>query len=381
MRGISRLCATIGIACVTICTFGHVGLAQPADPFDAAILVKKSIWANLATVVPGAKLSLANGSISIVDAAFCGASDTEAKFLVAIKLKEPMPYIVVQEKDCNTALADLARANANPSYDGLARVSVKRADAGLAIEVGDVAARPTADVSAALLKDIRSYKTVSGRQKVAVGSGPSKEDIELTLQFANSGILARVYQSGASHALKAADLPKDFPASQGNMAIVLSHEAIARTVQRHLKDTPIPIKGADAKVHVESYSGSGDRVTVSVRVTSSGLMFGGSASWTGANLLLSEYAIKSLRDCSGKSGFEKPLCEGARTLETKTAETFAEAEWPKFKSTKMVPLTRADKIRFELFGRPAFFAGQTLSNSASERTLTIVLDAFVGIEK
>jgi hypothetical protein len=183
-----------------------------------------------------------------------------------------------------------------------------------------------------------------------------------------------------SHSLRSVDAAFIASATPGNTRIVISHAAISKVHETYFRDKEFPINGTDARFKIDSYSGSANSVALHGTIKNAGLTFAASATWSGSDLQLSEYTIKSTKDCSRGSSFEKNLCNLAKEAETKTAEALALLAWQKYRSSPLVPLTRNDKIKFELYGRRVYLAGQTLNTSATAAELIITLDSYVGLD-
>ncbi len=145
------------------------------DDFDAAILIKKSFWANISNVISMASIDLPSGKIYIIDATLCEAGIGEATFLISFKQTDPQPMIVTQEGDCTTPVANLVSANANPGYDGLAFVAVRQQSTGLKIATTEASIKPATSISSSLLQEIRSFEKVATLQNVDVGDGSFTE--------------------------------------------------------------------------------------------------------------------------------------------------------------------------------------------------------------
>jgi hypothetical protein len=357
---------------------------QGFDNFDAAVVLKKSVWSNLvATVLPMANVSFPSGKVSLVDGVLCEISTEKARFLVAFKVSEAHPYNVISENDCSKSVDDIVKDKTQLTYDGLAYVIANSKGERLRLSTAEVTVRNGATVSQSLLQDIQSYDAVVERQSVTVGEGSLPDHIDLTLNFVNGGLVVKAWHPAMSHSLNQGDVPDSFVVSTNtaNTAVVISHNAIAKIVETHLRDKLLPIEGTNAKFKVESYSGGYDEVTVDASITDAGLTFAGSATWSGPELRLSAYSVRSTKDCSTGNALEKNLCNLAREVETKAAEALALVAWQKYKSAKMSPLTRADKIKFKIYEKAAYFAGRTIFTTANENRLMIGLDSYIGIER
>lgn len=358
--------------------------AQDFASFDAAVVLKKSIWSNLAaSILPLAKVDLTKGSISLVDAVLCSSVTGTTKVLVAFKERDPKAYIVVTETDCTKSAADLARSKTQQVYDGLAYMVATSENKRLHLAVTEAALREGANLSPGLLDDIRSYNVTFNGQSVGVGEGSVSDRLDLSANLVDGGLVVKAQEPAMSHDLGDTDIPASFTSSeqQANTQILISHGALSKIVATYLLNKELPINGTDAKFKIVSYSGGVDQVVVKATIADAGITFSAMAKWTGPDLRLSSYSVESTKDCSSGSSIQKSLCNIARGAETKAAEAVAAIAWQKYQSTALVPLTREDKIKFELYGRPAYFAGQTLSASSRAKQLMITLDSYVGVDR
>jgi hypothetical protein len=357
---------------------------QELDNFDAALVLKKSVWSNLvAAVLPIAGVSFPSGKVSLVAAAICEISTEKARFLVAFNVSGSHINNVISENDCGKSADDIVKDKTQPTYDGLAYVIANSQGGRLRLSTAEATVRNGATVSQSLLQDIRSYNAVVERQAATVGEGFLADHIDLTLNFVNGGLVVKAWHPAMPHSLNQGDVPDSFVVSTNtaNAAVVISHNAIAKIVETHLRDKLLPIEGTNAKFKVESYSGGYDEVTVDASITDAGLTFAGSATWSGPELRLSAYSIRSTKACSTGTALEKKFCNLARELETRAAEALALVAWQKYKSAKMSPLTRADKIKFKIYEKPAYFSGRTIFATANENHLMIGLDSYIGTER
>jgi len=363
---------------------GTGACAQDFTAFDAAIVLKKSIWSNLvASVIPLAKVDLPKGRISLVDAVLCSSSGNTTKVLLAFKEKNPKAHIVITEADCGKSAADLVRSKTQEVYDGLAYVVASSENGLLHLAATEAALRAGASLSQGLFDDIRLYRLVFNSQPVAVGDGVLADQINLSADFVDGGLVIKAQEPAISHDLGGSDIPTSFIASgqRGNTQIRISHSALAKIVATRLRDKELPINGTEARFKIVSYSAGVDRVAVNATIAEAGIAFSGTAVWTGEDLRLSSYSVASTKDCSSGSAIQKGLCNIARQAETKAAEALAAIAWQKYQSTPLVPLTRGDKIKFDLYGQPAYFSGQSISASSFAKQLVITVDSYVGVDR
>jgi hypothetical protein len=350
------------------------------DDFDAAVLIKKSFWDNISGVLPMASVEFTGGSVSIVDSILCDSGVGSAKFLVAFKASDPQPVLLTQKSSCNTTAANLVSGSTNTGYDGFAFVSAKQNDAGLEIAVTDMAVRPGASLSAPLIQEIRSYDKVVALQNINVGDGSFSENADAFVNFEQDGLIVLIRDSSMSHALHHSDISADFASSttNANSEVIISHDALMKIVANRLSNKALPINGTNATVKIMSYTGAADSVDVTANVYEQSFVFGAAATWSGLDLLLTSYSVKSLKDCSKESLLKKVACEAAKQVETIAAQALVQAACKNCMSTRIVPLTRDNKIEFKLYGRPAFFAAQTVSTVSNDRALIISLDSYIG---
>ena len=295
-------------------SWGAVPLgAQGFDAFDAAVLIKKPFWANIVNVIPLASLDLPNGKIFMVDATLCEVSAGRARFLVAFKLSDPQPRVVTEDADCSKFAADIVGAKAGAGYDGVAFIAVTQKGAGLDIATSDSATRKDAGISPGLLKDIQTYEKFVEQQTVDLGDGSFSENANVVVSFLSDGLLVLIRDPSMAHVLQTADIPSDFMSSAppGNSKIIVSHDALSKVVSNHLIDKALPINGTDATVKIKSYSGAANAVNVGAIVSEKSYLFAASATWSGPNLLLSNYSVKSMKDCS-KGGLHRRPGSGDR---------------------------------------------------------------------
>jgi hypothetical protein len=350
------------------------------DSFDAAVLVKKSFWDNVSNVLPMASIDLPDGKVTIVDSTLCDSQNGSARFLVAFKVSDPQPTLLTQPSNCNTAAADLVSGNPNTGYDGLAFVAAKQNDAGLEVTVTDMAVRPGATLGASLVHDIQSYDKVVSLQNIDIGDGSFSETADAFMNFMQDGLVVLIRDSSMSHTLRPSDIPADFmsSASGANSEVLISHDALTKIVANRLSNQAILIKGTNATAKITSYTGSPNNVSVGANVYEQSIVLGGTATWSGSDLLLTSYSVKSLKDCSNMNFLQKAACEAAKQAETIAAQALLQAACRNCMSTRIVPLTRDNKIKFQLYGRPAFFAAQTISTASTGKALIISLDSYIG---
>ena len=352
--------------------------------FDVAVILEKSIWSNLvAAILPSAKFDLTRATISLVDAVLCESAADKTRLLLAFKEKDAQAYIVVTESDCDKSAAALAKEKMQPFYDGFVYVSAASKDGRLQVVATEAAARDGASLTPGVIEDIRAYAVTLDGQSLNVGEGALSNRVDLSGNFVDGGLVVKGRHPAMNHALKDTDILAGFIASTqpGNTQVLISHGAISKVVEIYLQGKEFPINGTDAKFKIVSYSGDVDRVTIQATIDNAGLTFSRSATWSGRDLRLSSYSVKSIKDCSSGSAFQKAICNVAREAETKAAEALAAIAWQKYQSTALVPLTRNDKIKFQLYSRPAYFAGQTVSASSTAEKLTITLDSYVGVDR
>jgi hypothetical protein len=63
------------------------------------------------------------------------------------------------------------------------------------------------------------------------------------------------------------------------------------------------------------------------------------------------------------------------------AQSLAQVAWQKYQSSPLVPLMRSDKIKFDLYGQPAYFSGQSISASSLAKQLVMTVDSYVGVDR
>jgi hypothetical protein len=379
--------STMSRACLHLLVLGMTGTgawAQDFVAFDAAVVLKKSIWSNLAaSILPLAKVELPKGKLSLVDAVLCPSIGNTTKVLVAFKEKDPKAYIVVTEPDCGRSAADLAQSKTQQVYDGLAYIAVTSENGSLRVATTEAALRQGVSLSPGLIDDIRSYALTFKGQTIDLGEGSLSDRVDLSANLVDGGLVVKAQESTVSHDLADGDIPTGFITSEqpGNTQIRISHSALSKIVATHLRDKELPINGTQAKFKIVSYSADVDRVAIKAMITNAGLTFSGTAAWTGADLRLSSYSVESIKDCSSGSAIQKSLCDVARGAETAVAQGLAQVAWQKYQSTPLVPLTRADKIKFDLYGQPAYFSGQSISASSLAKQLVMTVDSYLGVDR
>jgi hypothetical protein len=377
---VSRTCLQLFVLAMT----GTGAWAQDFTAFDAAVVLKKSIWSNLAaSILPLAKVELPKGKLSLVDAVLCPSTGNTTKVLVAFKEKDPKAYIVVTEPDCDKSAADLAQSKTEQVYDGLAYMAVTSENGHLHVATKEAALRQGARLSPGLLDDVRSYALTFNGQTINLGEGSLSDRIDLSANLVDGGLVVKAQESTVSHDLVDADVPTGFitSAPPGNTQIRISHSALSNIVATHLRDKELPINGTEAKFKIVSYSAAVDRVAIKAMITNAGLTFSGTATWTGTDLRLSSYSVESTKDCSSGSAIQKSLCNVARSAETVVAQSLAQVAWQKYQSSPLVPLMRSDKIKFDLYGQPAYFSGQSISASSLAKQLVMTVDSYVGVDR
>jgi hypothetical protein len=351
------------------------------DEFDAAVLIKKSFWKDIADVLPLAGVELQSGKVTLVAATLCEVRAGSARFLVAFEVADPKPASLAQGVDCNKSAADLVSVNPNAGYDGLAFVSVRQGNAGLEVAVSDVAVKPAATISTAVLQEVRSYKKTFALQNIDLGDEYTK-DAEVFVNFLQDGLIVLIRDSAMAHALRPSDIQTDFVSSSGkaNSELLISHDALSKIAADRLSKTTIPLADTGATIRITSYTGSVDKVSVQADVARQTYLFKGSATWSGSDLPLTEHSLKTQKDCSKQSGTSWIACEAVRKAEDAAADAMIGACSTCFFPAHVVPLTKDKKFKFEVYGRSAFFAAQTISAVSNAKALVVMLDSSVGAQ-
>ena len=345
------------------------------DAFDAAVLIKKSFWKDVANALPLAAVDLPSGKVTIVGAALCDVQNGSARFLVAFKAADPKSTSVAQG-DCSKSLTDIISANTDAHYDGLALVSVKQGNPGLEVAVTDAAVKPTG-TSTSLLQEVQSYKKTFALQNIDLGEEYTR-DAEASVNFLQDGLIFLIRNSSMPHSLQASDVPTDFTSlsSRANSEIIISHDALSKIAADKLSKKAFPLGGKLATVKIISYSGSNKKIIVHADVNadieSKRYDFKGTATWSGANLQLSDTKLKSQWDCSKTSGLTYVGCKAVETAGAALPSTCGCVP------PQIAPLTSDKKFEFEIYKKKVFFAAQTISTTSNAKALIVMLDSKVG---
>jgi hypothetical protein len=366
----------------TVCLFtsSQSCSAEVFAEFDAAVVLKKTIWADLTGLLPAIRLVLPNGTLTVVDSVLCQVGEQRIELLLALKENNPETRVILTETDCGKTATDLVKSIAGSKYDLLAYVAVSAASDGVLTKVTDAARNSDGTVSDGLFNEVRSYSLTSGQLTISLNEGAFSKEISLSIELVSGDLLVKGHNPELKAALRDADISKTFSNAEqaGNTKVFFSHEAVGNLVAAYLKDKPLPIEGTDGRIEVDSYSGEQDRASLHGKVTWSGFLFGGSATWSGPELLLSDYKVTSLKDCSSGNAIQHGLCNAQRQAETAAVEALAAGAWPKYKSTRLMPLNWNRKVGFSLYGKPLYLSGTTVAAGSSAKALTFTLSSYLG---
>jgi hypothetical protein len=220
-------------------------------------------------------------------------------------------------------------------------------------------------------------------QNIDLGEEYTK-DASVSVNFLKDGLIVLIRESSMSHALRSSDIPSDFVSSNGtaNSALLVSHDALSKIASDNLSKRAISVSGTDAVVKIISYSGSANKVSVQADVAKQTHRFKGGASWSGPDLKLGTPSLEPSggEDCAQMKPIARIKCDANWAAEKAIADAIVLACGSTCFPTHVVPLTKDKKIKFELLGRRAFFAGEPVSAVSKPKALIVMINSNVGAD-